>query len=246
MMYFRQVGHFIIPSQEPFYSNLFNTRTAIFSRGYKVLLQRGRGRMNDCSGSGRHVNKCSIFQSGSGEEKTQGVDRWVRGQCTFTDRNFSMTPGRSLRGFCPRVDHCLSVGRAFTVRCGILLLRRLVYHLALALIQIKRAVHFLLLQTQLTQPFFMLKGAVKLLPVISERLFVALRFGLFFFGKSVKAAEGMFNAGYRAECVLGVQVRFVGMCTTQIQPRCSITAQAAHKRKAFVVAEMLYFPTVFP
>src|SRR6266567_7080257 len=89
---------------------------------------------------------------------------------------------RSLRGFCPRVDHCLSGGRAFTVRCGILLLRRLVYHLALALIQVQRAVHFLLLQTQLTQPFFILKGSVKLLPVISERLFLAFKIFFFSYG----------------------------------------------------------------
>src|SRR5216683_6275226 len=92
---------------------------------------------------------------------------------TPSARNFSITPGRSLRGFCPGVYHCFSGGRAFTVRVGILLLLRLVHHLALALIQVKRAIHFLLLHKKLAQPFFMLKGPVKLLPVIRERLFLA-------------------------------------------------------------------------
>jgi hypothetical protein len=48
------------------------------------------------------------------------------------------------------------------------------------------------------QAFFMLKGTVKLLPVIGERLFQAFKPGLFFFGIAVKAAERIFNARYRA------------------------------------------------
>src|SRR5712692_6025541 len=114
-------------------------------------------------------------------------------------RNFSITTGRSLRGFCPGVYQCFSGGRAFTVRVGILLLfRRLVHHLALALIQVKRAVHFLLLHKKLAHAFFMLKGTVKLLPIIGKRFYLSFKFCLFFFGKTIKAAQGVFNAGYGA------------------------------------------------
>src|SRR2546429_9878897 len=96
--------------------------------------------------------------------------------------------------------HCAPGGKVVNKRvCARILLSRIIcHHLRLALIQIKRAINFLLLQTELAQTFFMLKRPVKLLPVISERFYLSFKFGLSFFSKRVKTAQGIFNAGYRA------------------------------------------------
>src|SRR5712691_5740704 len=141
---------------------------------------------------------------------------------------------------------CTPGGLVFTLR-NVLLLLRLGHHLRITLIQVKLTVHFLLLHTKFAQAFFMLKGSVKLLPVIRECLFLAFTFGLFFFGKTVKAVEGVFNTGYRAQSVLRVQVRSVGLCATQMKlwSFTFSTAKSAHDGKAFVVAKV-FFPPVSP
>src|SRR5438067_290788 len=102
-----------------------------------------------------------------------------------------------------------SGGKVFTIRD--VLLPCLSYHLRLTFIQIKRAVYFLLLYNKLTKPCFMLKGFLKLLFVICECLFPAFHFGLFLCLKTIKAAQGIFHAGYRAERVLRVEGRFIAI-----------------------------------
>jgi hypothetical protein len=81
--------------------------------------------------------------------------------------------------------------------CGSLILWHIIIRhcLRVTLIQVKLAVDFLLLHAELAQAFFMLEGAVKLLPVIRERLFHALTPGFLFLGVAVKAAECILNAG---------------------------------------------------
>lgn len=54
------------------------------------------------------------------------------------------------------------------------------HNLAIALIQVKLAVDLLLLNTNLAKTFLMLKGTVKLHPVIGERLFHAFTFRFLF------------------------------------------------------------------
>src|SRR5947207_8555625 len=101
----------------------------------------------------------------------------------------------------------MPVGKVFTRSfCATLqLLGMLSHNLRIALIQVKRAVHFLLLHKKFPQAFFMLEGAFLLLPVISERFFLTFTFGCFFFGKAWKTADGMVNTGYRAQCALCIQ-----------------------------------------
>src|SRR5947209_17231517 len=132
-----------------------------------------------------------------------------------------------------------SGGKVFTIRD--VLLPCLSYHLRLTFIQIKRAVYFLLLYNKLTKPCFMLKGFMKLFPVIRERLFPAFNFGLFLTRNTVKTAQGVFNTGYGAECVLCVQVCFVHVLATQIQPGRSPfkTTMVAHDCKTFVGTQVL-------
>src|SRR5579859_2589407 len=107
---------------------------------------------------------------------------------------------------------CASGGKGFT-----LLVFLLGYHLGLVFVQIKLSIHFLLFEKKHAQRFFMLEGSMELLLVISKGFNSALIFRLFFLRKPIKAAQSVLNTGYRAQSVLGIQIRFVGVCATKIQ-----------------------------
>src|SRR5690348_4627747 len=88
----------------------------------------------------------------------------------------------------PDICYCLVVNmrcapgwkRFNKVVCNSILLRFIFCHnLRLALIQVKRAIYFLLLEKQLAQLFFILKRGVKLCHILNERLFHAFNICLF-------------------------------------------------------------------
>src|SRR3989442_5648392 len=143
-------------------------------------------------------------------------------------------------------------GKGFTIRvCGSIFLKGFIcHHLPLTLIQVKLAVHFLLFYTKLTKAFFMLKGAVHLLPVISQCLFHACNVFFVIFGITVKPTERIVNAGDCSQSVLCIQVRLKGLCAAQIQTWLFIftTETTAQNGKALVMTKMLQFPfpLVFP
>src|SRR5437016_7989576 len=133
------------------------------------------------------------------------------------------------------------------LRDGVSLLA-ICHNLRIAFVQVKLAVHFLLLRKKLAQAFFMLERAVLLLPVVCQPFFLAFTFGFFILGKAWKVADGILNTGYCACRVFGVQVCFVGVFPAKIEPwRFTFaTAKTAEDLKPFVVAKVLYFPVVFP
>jgi hypothetical protein len=94
----------------------------------------------------------------------------------------------------------LAARRSTKSICRLIILLHIIirHNLTFALIQIKLAVDFLLPGAKLPQAFFMLKGTVKLLPVIGKRFFHMLTSGFLFLSVSVKAAERIFNQGNRS------------------------------------------------
>jgi len=107
-------------------------------------------------------------------------------------------------------------------------------NLRLVFVQIETGVKLCLLRQKILQTGFVLEGATQLDTVIGQRFLVPLDFTLLLLGAAIESAECVFDAGYRPQRVLQIEVGCVGFL-----PR----TNRSGKRSFWSTASAEYFET---